>query len=135
VATQQRSQSTVIDKEPFSPVTGESDRGFSDTLEDEGAGSSRTAGSSEYSPVSDAEQEQPEVKSEVKTEVEPEVLCMAQTIQALAEPQQESQLIRCPEHSSLRQSDTSKTEVGIVTEAHRQYDTALYKRCKQGEWW
>jgi hypothetical protein len=31
---EQRSQSTVIDKEPFSPVM-ESDRGFSDTPEDE----------------------------------------------------------------------------------------------------
>jgi hypothetical protein len=38
IATQQQSQSTVIGKESFSPVAV-SDRGFSDTSEDEGGGS------------------------------------------------------------------------------------------------
>jgi hypothetical protein len=49
--TPQRSPSTVIDKKSFSPLTG-SDRGYSDTSEDEGAGPSNAAESSDYSPVS-----------------------------------------------------------------------------------
>jgi hypothetical protein len=54
----------VIDKRSFSPLTG-SDRGYSDTSEDEGAGPSNVAESSEYSPVSGADQDQesPEVKT------------------------------------------------------------------------
>ena len=62
----------MIGKNSFSPVT-ESDRDFSDTPDDEGVGKSNAADSSQYSPVSDVEPEQ----QEVKTEVEAELLRMA----------------------------------------------------------
>jgi hypothetical protein len=65
--TPQRSPSTVIDKRSSSPLTG-SDRGHSDTSEDEGAGPSNAAESSEYSPVSGNDQESPEVETEQKSQ-------------------------------------------------------------------
>jgi hypothetical protein len=97
-----------------------------DTSDDDGA--CGVADSSDYSPVSDVEQEQ----QGIKTEVEPEVLRMA-PVQVLTQPKQESQSIRCPGHSLSHRSDTSETDVGIVTEAHRQYDTALYA-LQGGRW-
>jgi hypothetical protein len=82
-ATPQRGPSTAIDKRSFSPLTG-SDRGYSDTSEDEGVGPSNVAESSDYSPVSCADQESPEVK----TESQAGLLRMAQAVQALTQHQQ-----------------------------------------------
>jgi hypothetical protein len=57
----------VIDGRSFSPLTG-SDRGYSDTSDDEGVGPSNVAGSSEYSPVSGADSESQEVKTEAQAQ-------------------------------------------------------------------
>jgi hypothetical protein len=46
------------------PSTTEYDRGYSDTSDDEGRGQSNVMDSSEYSPVSDAEQEPRNLKTE-----------------------------------------------------------------------
>jgi hypothetical protein len=80
----------VTDADRFSPLTQDdegaskssmtrSDRGHSDTSDDEGIGLSNMMDSSEYSPVSDVEQEPRKVKTES--------LRMAQAVQALTEHQ------------------------------------------------
>ena len=92
-ATSQRSHSTVTDAGQFSILTEDdegasessvarSDRGHSDTSDDEGIGPSNVMDmdSSEYSPVSDVEQEPRKVKTED--------LRVAQAVQVLTQHQQ-----------------------------------------------
>ena len=62
------------------PSTTEYDRGYSGTSDDEGRGQSNVMGSSEYSPVSDAEQEPRKFKTED--------LRMAQALQVLTHRRQ-----------------------------------------------
>jgi hypothetical protein len=90
-AQAQCSPSTVTNEDRFIPLTPENegasepstteyDRGHSDTSDDEGRGPSNVMDSSEYSPVSDAEQE-------VKTEDQAELLHLAQSAQMLTQHQ------------------------------------------------
>jgi hypothetical protein len=67
----------------FAPLTPENERGFSGTSDDEGRGPLSVIDSSEYSPVSDVEQE----SREVKTEGQAELLRLAQFSQVLTQHQ------------------------------------------------
>jgi hypothetical protein len=75
----QRSTSTMTNEDGFTPLTPENDRGHSDTSDDERRGSSSVMDSSEYPPVSDAEQEPRKFKTED--------VRMAQSVQVLTHHQ------------------------------------------------
>jgi hypothetical protein len=92
-------------------------KGYSGTSKGDKPFSPQTTSGSGYSPVSGAEQE----RSEIKTEV----LIMAKAVQRPTAPQSESQLTQCPWHGPSRRRNTAETEVGRATEVHRQCDTAL----------
>jgi hypothetical protein len=73
--------SFMTNTDGFIPLTPEHDRGFSDTPDDERRGPFSVMDSSEYSPVSDVEQE----LQEVKTEDQSELLRLAQSAQVLTQ--------------------------------------------------
>jgi hypothetical protein len=80
------SHSTVTNESGFTSLTPVSDRGHSDTSDDEGRGSFSVMNSSEYAPVSDVEQEPREVKTEGQAELlTRELLRLAQFAQMLTQ--------------------------------------------------
>jgi hypothetical protein len=82
-AQAQCSPSTVTNENGFTPLTPVNDRGYSDTSDDERRGPCSVMDSSEYSPVSDVEQE----PREAKTEDQAELLRLAQFAQILTQHQ------------------------------------------------
>jgi hypothetical protein len=76
-AQAQCSPGAVTNESGFIPLTPVNDRGHSDTSDDERRGPCGMMDSSEYSPVSDVEQE----PREVKTEDQAELLRLAQCAQ------------------------------------------------------
>jgi hypothetical protein len=82
-AQAQCNPSTVTNESGFTPLTPVNDRGYSDTSDDERRGSFSVMDSSEYSPVSDVEQE----PREVKTEDQAELLRLAQSTQVFTQHQ------------------------------------------------